>query len=112
MTISRPNQALDLHMIEIMHMEHKSDLDTKLIQGLVLDHGARHPDMPKRCENCFILTLNVGLEFEKTEVNAGIFYKDANDREKMVAAERKFVDDKVQKYVVVFLFCNYSELLI
>ena len=36
-----------------------------LIRGLVLDHGARHPDMPKRVENAFILTCNVSLEYEK-----------------------------------------------
>ena len=35
------------------------------VQGLVLDHGARHPDMKKRAENCFILTCNVSLEYEK-----------------------------------------------
>lgn len=31
--------ALDLHMIEIMHMKHQSALDTKFVDGLVLDHG-------------------------------------------------------------------------
>jgi hypothetical protein len=36
--------------VEIMHMRHKLDQDTRLIKGLVLDHGARHPDMPKRVE--------------------------------------------------------------
>lgn len=57
---------IDLHMIEIMKMQHKSDTDTQLVRGLVMDHGARHPDMPKRVENAFILTLNVSLEYEKT----------------------------------------------
>lgn len=57
---------IDLHMVEIMKMQHRTDLDTKLIKGLVLDHGARHPDMPKRVENAYILILNVSLEYEKT----------------------------------------------
>lgn len=35
-------------------------------KGIVLDHGARHPDMPKRLANSFILTCNVSLEYEKT----------------------------------------------
>ena len=30
-----------------------------------MDHGARHPDMPKRVTNAFILTCNVSLEYEK-----------------------------------------------
>ena len=59
-------EPIDLHMVEIMKMQHKSALDTTLVKGLVLDHGARHPDMPKRLENCFILILNVSLEYEKT----------------------------------------------
>ena len=46
-------------------MMHKSETDTKLVRGLVLDHGARHPDMPKRVEDAFVLTLNVSLEYEK-----------------------------------------------
>lgn len=52
--------------------------------GLVLDHGSRHPDMPKRLENCYILTCNVSLEYEKSEVNSGFFYKTAEERDKMV----------------------------
>merc|ERR1712107_639647 len=58
------------------------------------DHGGRHPDMPKRLENCFILTCNVSLEYEKTEVNSGFFYKSAEDREKLVAAEGKIIELK------------------
>lgn len=39
-----------LAQVEIMHMRHKLDQDTRLVKGLVLDHGSRHPDMPKRVE--------------------------------------------------------------
>jgi T-complex protein 1 subunit zeta len=48
-------------MVEIMHMQHKLATDTKLVKGLVLDHGARHSDMPKKLTNCYILTCNVSL---------------------------------------------------
>jgi chaperonin GroEL (HSP60 family) len=47
--------------VEVMHMKQKLEKDTRLIRGLVLDHGARHPDMPKRLDNCFILTANISL---------------------------------------------------
>lgn len=61
-----------LLQVEIMHMRHKLDEDTQLVRGLVLDHGARHPDMPKRLEGeVFILTCNISLEYEKSEVNSG-----------------------------------------
>lgn len=73
---------------------------------MVLDHGARHPDMPKRVENAYILTCNVSLEYEKTEVNSGFFYKSAEDREKLVAAERDFIDQRVKKVNYVVFFFN------
>ena len=66
---------------------------------MVLDHGCRHPDMPKHLKNCFILTCNVSLEYEKSEVNAGFFYTSAEQRDKLVAAEREFTDKKVQKII-------------
>ncbi|KAJ7287418.1 chaperonin Cpn60/TCP-1 family [Mycena rebaudengoi] len=90
---------IDLHMVEIMKMQHRTASETQLIRGLVMDHGARHPDMPKRVENAFILTLNVSLEYEKTEVNSSFFYSSAEQRETLVEAERRVVDNKVKKIV-------------
>ncbi|KAJ9114499.1 T-complex protein 1 subunit zeta [Naganishia adeliensis] len=92
-------EPIDLHMVEIMKMQHKTDTDTTLVRGLVLDHGARHPDMPKRVENAYILTLNVSLEYEKTEVNSGFFYSSAEQREKLIESERKFIDDRLRKII-------------
>ncbi|SCV04728.1 LAMI_0H18602g1_1 [Lachancea mirantina] len=93
------NKSLDLHMIEIMQMQHLSTTDTKFIRGLVLDHGGRHPDMPSQVKNAHILILNVSLEYEKTEVNSSFFYSTADQRDKLAASERKFVDDKLKKIV-------------
>jgi T-complex protein 1 subunit zeta len=83
LAIKKPNEALDLHMVEIMQMQHKTDTETKftsivfvlkwsdclivfrLVKGIVMDHGARHPDMKKSVTDAFILTCNVSLEYEK-----------------------------------------------
>lgn len=97
--VQKPEEAIDLHMVEIMHMKHKLDRDTRLIKGLVLDHGSRHPDMPKRLENAFILTANISLEYDKSEINSGFFYSNAEQREAMVTAERAVIDDKVNKII-------------
>ncbi|KNE60062.1 hypothetical protein AMAG_05494 [Allomyces macrogynus ATCC 38327] len=70
LTIHREGKPIDLYMIEIMKMMHRTDMDTRFVKGLVLDHGARHPDMPKRVKNAYILTLNV------LAMNAGL---DAQD---------------------------------
>lgn len=99
LAIYRKPEKPDLHMIEIMKMQHRSASDTQLIRGLALDHGARHPDMPKRVENAFILTLNVSLEYEKSEINSGFYYSSAEQRDKLVESERRFVDAKLQKIV-------------
>ncbi|CAC01806.1 TCP-1 chaperonin-like protein [Arabidopsis thaliana] len=97
--IRKPEEAIDLFMVEIMHMRHKFDVDTRLVEGLVLDHGSRHPDMKRRAENCHILTCNVSLEYEKSEINAGFFYSNAEQREAMVTAERRSVDERVKKII-------------
>jgi len=95
--VKQEGAPIDLHMVEVMHMLHKSDVDTKLVRGMVMDHGARHPDMPQRLENCYILTCNVSLEWERSEVTSGFYYKDADQRQKLVDAERRVTDDQVDK---------------
>merc|ERR1711972_348577 len=101
LSIKKGEEEVDLHMIEMQEMQHKTDMETQLVKGLVMDHGARHPDMPKRAENCFILTANVSLEYEKTEVNSSFFYKSAEEREKLVAAERSLIDDRVKQVIAL-----------
>jgi T-complex protein 1 subunit zeta len=95
----RKDDKIDLHMIEIMHMQHKMSTESRLIKGLVLDHGGRHENMPSRLENCYIMSLNVSLEYEKTEVHSGFFWSNADQREKLIASERAFTDDKVLKII-------------
>ncbi|CAL8078951.1 unnamed protein product [Calicophoron daubneyi] len=99
LAIRNPEEPLDLHRIELMQMQHKTEMDTTLIRGLVLDHGGRHPDMPKRVTNAFILTCNVSLEYEKTEINSSFFYKTAEERDALVKCEREFIDQRVQKII-------------
>ena len=99
MSIRNKDEPIDLHMVEVMHMKHKLSTDTKLVRGLVLDHGGRHPGMPHKLEHCYILTCNVSLEYEKTEVNSGFFWKDAESREKLIKSERAFTDEKVMKII-------------
>lgn len=99
LAIYHPPAKPDLHMIEIMKMQHRTASETQLIRGLALDHGARHPDMPRKVENAYILTLNVSLEYEKSEVNAGFFYSSAEQRDKLVESERRFVDEKLRKII-------------
>jgi len=99
LAIRHEKEPIDLHMVEVQEMTHKTDSETVLIRGIVMDHGARHPDMKKKVNNAYILTGNVSLEYEKSEVNAGFFYKTAEEREKLVNAERIFTDDRVNELI-------------
>ncbi|KAJ1503194.1 T-complex protein 1 subunit zeta [Coelomomyces lativittatus] len=99
LTVHRPGQPIDLHMVEIMKMMHRVDSDTRFVKGLVLDHGARHPDMPKRVTDAYVLTLNVSLEYEKTEINSSFYYSSAEQRQDLAESERQFVNAKLQKII-------------
>lgn len=97
--IQKEDKPIDLHMIEIMHMQHKMSTESKLVRGLVLDHGGRQSDLPSSHKDCYILNLNVSLEYEKTEVHSGFFWSNAEQRAKLIESERQFTDEKVMKIV-------------
>lgn len=101
LALHQKDKPIDLHMVELMEMQHKTSTDTQLVRGIVLDHGARHPDMPHSVENAYILTCNVSLEYEKSEVTSGLFYKTAEEREKFLLAERDFIDQRVHKIIAL-----------
>ena len=55
--------------------------------------------MPKRLERAHVLTCNISLEYEKSEVNSGFFYSSAEQREKLVHAERAVTDQRVHRII-------------
>lgn len=50
---------------------------------------------------CGLSSLVYLLSFVCSEVNSGFFYKSAEEREKLVSAERKFTDDKVRQVITL-----------
>jgi len=100
-TIARPNEPIDLHMIEIMTMQHTSDLDSRLIKGLVLDHGGRDYNMPGKVENAYILTCNISLEPEKPTNVTQVSVKTAQEREKIIEMEREYIEERVSKIIAL-----------
>jgi T-complex protein 1 subunit zeta len=98
-SVAVEGSPIDLHMVEVMEMQHKKGSDSTFINGIVLDHGSRHPDMPTSLENVHILTCNVSMEYEKTEISAGFYYSSAEEREKFVDSERKFTEEKVRQVI-------------
>lgn len=101
LTIQQEGVAIDGHMIETQVMKHRLGVDTRLIRGLVLDHGPRHPDMPTRVENTYIFACSLEMEYEKTEVNSSWNYNTAEQREQQIQAERSVVDRVVQQVIAL-----------
>jgi T-complex protein 1 subunit zeta len=92
------DEPIDLNRVEVMSMP-RSTNDTRYVNGIVLDHGARHPDMPDVLTNCKIMTCNVSLEYEKTETQSGFYYSTAEEREKLVESERKWLDERCKQVI-------------
>lgn len=55
--------------------------------------------MPKKLSNCHILTLNVSLEYEKTEVHSAFYFTNAEQRDRLIKSERALTDEKCKKIV-------------
>lgn len=98
-TIHTPDRPLDLHRVEILAQTRRTALDSRFVKGLVLDHGARHPDMPQMLHNVKVLVCNVSLEYEPAETQAGFVYSTAEEREKLVESERVWLDERCRKIV-------------
>ena len=94
-------EPMDLTRIEIMTMQRQSVAESRFVQGLVLDHGNRHPDMPTSLKNVFILTCNISLEYEQTETQTSFTYQTAEQREKLVESERKWLDERCRQIVAL-----------
>lgn len=92
-----PDEPIDLNRVEVIAMARAKK--SRFVNGLVMDHGARHPDMPEVLENCKIMTCNVSLEYEKTETQSGFYYSSAEEREKLVESERKWLDDRCREVI-------------
>lgn len=99
LTIKPEDGGADLLMVEQLSMMTKLANDTQLVKGLVMDHGQRHGGMKRDMHNCYILPLNVSLEFENTDVNTSFSAPTAHDRELLAVAERRHVDAKVNAII-------------
>lgn len=92
--------SVDLKMLEVMKMTClESSEPLRIVRGLVLDHGGRHPRMPKRLANVFILCTNISFEYEKPEQNAQFYYRRTEDKLALEEGERRVIMQRVQKVI-------------
>ena len=57
-------------MVEIMEMQHRTEADSRLVRGIVLDHGGRHTFIPEALKktqfssSAYVLLLFVIILYE------------------------------------------------
>ncbi len=88
---------VDLDDIKLEKKEYGSILDSKLIEGVVLDKEIVHPDMPKLVRNPKIALLDAGLEIEKTEFDAKLNIESPEQMRAFMEQEEKMLRDMVEK---------------
>uniref|UniRef100_A0A2I3HU81 Chaperonin containing TCP1 subunit 6B n=1 Tax=Nomascus leucogenys TaxID=61853 RepID=A0A2I3HU81_NOMLE len=74
-----------------------ADVLTEAVVDSVL--AVRRPGYPIDLFMVEIMEMKHKLGTDTKEVNSGFFYKTAEEKEKLVKAERKFIEDRVQKII-------------
>jgi thermosome len=83
--------------------------ESELIEGMVIDKGRVHQNMPKTVENAKILLLNVPVEIKKTEVDAEIKITSPDQLQLFLDQEEKMLKNKVDTIAASganVLFCQ------
>lgn len=88
---------IDLDDIKLEKKEYGSILDSRLIEGVVLDKEIVHPDMPKLLRNPKIALLDAGLEIEKTEFDAKLNIETPEQMRAFMEQEERMLKDMVEK---------------
>ncbi|MCS7146150.1 MAG: thermosome subunit beta [Nitrososphaerota archaeon] len=88
---------VDLDDVKLEKKEYGSIMDTRLIEGVVLDKEIVHPDMPKLVRNPKIALLDASLEIEKTEFDAKLNIESPEQMRAFMEEEERMLREMVEK---------------
>ncbi len=100
---------IDLDQIQMIKKEGKSLIDTKIIDGIIVDKEIVHPMMPKSFKDAKIALVNSSLEIQKTEFDAEIRIQTPDQINKFLEEEAKMLKSRVIKLKEVganVVFCQ------
>ena len=100
---------IDLDQIQMIKKEGKSLIDTKIIDGIIVDKEIVHPMMPKSLKDAKIALINSSLEVQKTEFDAEIRIQTPDQINKFLEEEAKMLKSRVTKLKEVgvnVVFCQ------
>jgi chaperonin GroEL (HSP60 family) len=89
--------------------EGKSLIDTKIIDGIIVDKEIVHPMMPKSLKDAKIALINSSLEIQKTEFDAEIRIQTPDQINKFLEEEARMLKSRVAKLKEVgvnVVFCQ------
>lgn len=102
-------KTVDLDNISVIRRYGASVEDSKLVHGIIIDKEKVHPLMPTRMKHAKIALLNVGLEIEKTEIDAKIQINDPSQMQSFWDEEEKRLEDIANKVIATganVVFCQ------
>lgn len=105
------NEPVDLDKVEILRIKNTAQ-GIRLVKGVVLDQGFRNDMMPKQMKNVRILAMNISLELEPSTYATYAPVANADQKERLMIAERRFVDDKVKAIIALKDICNCDFLVV
>ena len=100
---------IDLDQIQMIKKEGKSLIDTKIIDGIIVDKEIVHPMMPKSLKDVKIALINSSLEVQKTEFDAEIRIQTPDQINKFLEEEARMLKSRVIKLKEVgvnVVFCQ------
>ncbi|MCW3131257.1 MAG: thermosome subunit beta [Candidatus Methanospirare jalkutatii] len=89
--------SVDLDNLNIEKKTGGKIADTILVNGVAIDKEVVHPGMPKRVENAKIALLNCSLEVKKTETDAEIRIRSAEQMKAFLDEEERMMRRMVEK---------------
>ncbi|MFQ6085512.1 MAG: thermosome subunit beta [Candidatus Bathyarchaeia archaeon] len=87
----------DIDNVLIQKKEGKSMMGTKLVKGIIIDKEVVHAGMAKRLEKAKIALLDTALEVKKTEMDATIRIRKAEQMKAFLDQETEMLKDMVSK---------------
>jgi len=88
---------VDLDLIKIEKKSGGHVMDTKLVNGVVIDKEVVHSGMPKTINDAKIMLLDTALEIEKTETDAKIEITSPDKMQAFLEQEEKMMKEMVEK---------------
>lgn len=99
----------DIDWVSIVRKRGHEVLDSRLINGVIVDKEVAHPNMSKTVKDARIALIDYALEVKKTEISTEIEVKTTEELRGFIREEEEMIREKVDRIVksgANFVFCQ------